>query len=219
MPRSGPGPGTGLPHISSTPSVAVSKPPTMRSSVDLPQPEGPIRQMNSPFSIRSEASDSAVMASVPKAKRLVTCLTSRMGSMVPARAGSAAERSSMLRAPAQQPAPKHLHQLVGDKAEQTDRHHAGDDDLGAGELPRLHDDGAEPGLHAGHLAHHDHHPGKTQAQPKPGEDRGQRGRQDHLPEDRLAIHAEHRRGLEQPALDAADTEDGVQQDRVEGAEE
>src|SRR4051812_20906268 len=127
MPRSGPGPGTGLPHISSAPSLAVSKPPTIRSSVDLPQPEGPIRQMNSPFSIRSEASASAVIASAPKAKRLVTCWTSRIGSMVTARGGTA-ERSSMLRAPAQQPPSQHLHHLVGDEAEQADGHHAGDDD-------------------------------------------------------------------------------------------
>src|SRR3954452_18021727 len=143
MPRSGPGPATGLPHISSSPSLGVSKPPTMRSSVDLPQPEGPIRQTNSPFSIRSVASDRAAMLSLPKAKRLVTFRTSRIGSIVRA-AVVTAERSSMLRAPAQQPPPQHLHQLVGDEAEQADGHHAGDDDLGAGELPRLHNDGAEP---------------------------------------------------------------------------
>src|SRR3954467_8903526 len=112
MPRSGPGPATGLPHISSAPSVGASKPPTMRSSVDLPQPEGPIRQTNSPLPMRSEASDSAVIASAPKAKRLVRRRTSRIGSTVEA----TAERSSMLRAPAQQPAAEHLHELVGGEA-------------------------------------------------------------------------------------------------------
>ena len=34
------------------PEVVSSKPATMRSSVDLPQPEGPTKTQNSPSSIR-----------------------------------------------------------------------------------------------------------------------------------------------------------------------
>ena len=49
MPRSGAGPSIGLPHIRRLPRVAFSKPATMRSSVDLPQPDAPIRQTNSPL--------------------------------------------------------------------------------------------------------------------------------------------------------------------------
>jgi hypothetical protein len=39
---------TRLPAIATSPSVMVSRPAIMRSSVDLPQPEGPTITMNSP---------------------------------------------------------------------------------------------------------------------------------------------------------------------------
>ncbi len=41
MPRSAPGPVTSWPSSSTRPVVGVSSPATMRSSVDLPQPDGP----------------------------------------------------------------------------------------------------------------------------------------------------------------------------------
>ena len=39
------------PLMSSSPELMVSKPATMRSRVDLPQPEGPTMTINSPWSI------------------------------------------------------------------------------------------------------------------------------------------------------------------------
>ena len=39
---------TTRPSISSVPEVIVSRPEMQRSSVDLPQPEGPTKTMNSP---------------------------------------------------------------------------------------------------------------------------------------------------------------------------
>ena len=83
----------------------------------------------------------------------------------------------------------------------------------------IHDDGAEALRHARHLADHDDEPGEAEAEPQAGEDRGQRGRQHHLEELRVAAAAEHRGGLEQLRLHAAHAEDGVEQDRIEGAEE
>ena len=62
MPRLGPGPVIGTPHIRLSPWVAASKPAAIRSSVDLPQPEAPIRQMNSPFLTRRLAPRSASIA-------------------------------------------------------------------------------------------------------------------------------------------------------------
>jgi hypothetical protein len=47
MPRSAPGPAMGLPSSTMLPLVGVSSPATMRSSVDLPQPEGPRMVMKS----------------------------------------------------------------------------------------------------------------------------------------------------------------------------
>ena len=51
MPRSGPGPVTGLPSISTVPEVCGncgSRPAIIRITVDLPQPEGPRIDTNSP---------------------------------------------------------------------------------------------------------------------------------------------------------------------------
>ncbi len=42
---------TTLPSIAMVPSLISSRPASMRSRVDLPQPEGPTRTMNSPSSI------------------------------------------------------------------------------------------------------------------------------------------------------------------------
>src|SRR5438874_1008460 len=47
MPRSGPGLATGWLSSSTRPVVGVSSPATMRSSVDLPQPDGPRMAMKS----------------------------------------------------------------------------------------------------------------------------------------------------------------------------
>src|SRR5262245_4847461 len=133
MPRSGPGPETSVSHMRTRPSVGISKPPIRRSRVDLPQPEAPIRQMNWPLAIVSVVSLSARMRPVLVRNVLLTPSTPMMGSP-----------SRMLGTPAQQPASEPLHQLVRQEAGDADHDHAGDDDLGARELSRLHDDGAEP---------------------------------------------------------------------------
>ena len=61
MPRLGSGPVIGLPHISASPDVGCSKPAMMRSKVDFPQPEAPIRQMNSPLEMVRLAPESALI--------------------------------------------------------------------------------------------------------------------------------------------------------------
>src|ERR1017187_10076115 len=48
MPRSRPGPPTGLPSTRISPVSGWSRPAIMRSSVDFPQPDGPSRTLNSP---------------------------------------------------------------------------------------------------------------------------------------------------------------------------
>ena len=52
MPRSGPGPLTSLPSRMTTPRLGSSRPAMMFSTVDLPQPEWPMMEMNSPWSMR-----------------------------------------------------------------------------------------------------------------------------------------------------------------------
>src|SRR3990172_4007011 len=47
MPRSGPGLATARPSTSTRPVVGTSRPATMRSSVDLPHPDGPRMEIKS----------------------------------------------------------------------------------------------------------------------------------------------------------------------------
>src|SRR4051812_40867530 len=130
MPRDGPGPAIGMPHISTSPEVAASKPAAMRNSVDLPQPEAPIRQMNSPFLTRRLAPRSAGIDRPFCAKVLPTFFSSRMGTVA----------SAMRWTPGQQPPPEQGHQLVGQEAEHADHDHPGNHDLGARQLAGFHDD-------------------------------------------------------------------------------
>src|SRR4029079_15655382 len=167
MPRLGPGPAIGISHIRTSPCVASSKPAAMRSNVDLPQPDAPIRQMNSPFLTRRLAPRKASIDRPFCEKVLPTFFISRIGIVA----------SAMRRAPGQEPPSDQHYQLIGKKTESADYDHARYHDLGARELTGLHDDGAEAGLHAGHFADDDHDPGKPQSEPHAREDGRQRGRQ------------------------------------------
>src|ERR1700756_2328573 len=107
MPRSLPGPVTGLPSIDTWPVVGSSQPATMRRSVDLPQPEAPIMQTNSPFEIARSTGASASISSSPTAKRLVTPRTVKR---------SWCPLLTMLRAPAQQAIADRHDDAVGNEA-------------------------------------------------------------------------------------------------------
>src|SRR5258706_12887541 len=181
----------------------------MRRSVDLPQPEAPIRQTNSPLLTSRSTWRSASTRSAPIWKILLKLLTSRKGL-----------RSAMvLGAPAQDAVVQHQYDAVAEEAGDADHDHAGDDQVGPRERAPVHDHRAEAGGHAGHLADHDEDPGEAVAEAQAVEDRRQRRRQHDLPEHARAVAAEHRRGLEQLAVHRAHAEDRVEQDRVERAEE
>src|SRR5215472_17837843 len=103
MPRLGAGPLIGIPHIRASPRVASSKPATIRSSVDFPHPDAPMRQTNSPLATLRLASRSASIRSPPNSNCLVTLFNSRIGVGLDF-------VSDMGRAPAQQPLPQQNHQ-------------------------------------------------------------------------------------------------------------
>ena len=86
---------------SASPLLGGSKPAMIRSRVDLPQPEAPIRQMNSPLAIVRLAPDSALIVWSCSLKTLSTPLISMMGSPRPCGAGDAAEAGAA-EAPLQQ---------------------------------------------------------------------------------------------------------------------
>src|SRR5882724_11603358 len=115
MPRDGSGSAIGLPHISASPDEGCSKPAMIRSSVDLPQPEAPIRQTNSPLAIARLASDRAWIVWSWSWKCLDTRWMSTMGVDASAMVG---------RAPAQQPVADQHDHAVGEIARNADHDHA-----------------------------------------------------------------------------------------------
>jgi hypothetical protein len=62
MPRSALGLATGSPSTATSPRVGLRKPATALSSVDFPQPDGPMMETNSPGSTWIEASRTASTA-------------------------------------------------------------------------------------------------------------------------------------------------------------
>src|SRR5215813_9687874 len=123
MPRSLPGPVTGLPWTVTSPLVGSSKPATMRSKVDLPHPDAPIRQTNSPHAMVRSTRASASISPSPTGKRLVT---PRIDS-----SGWRSWSGMVLRAPAQHAVADHHDDAVSDEPAQADDDHAGDDEIGA----------------------------------------------------------------------------------------
>src|ERR1700682_1882647 len=118
MPRSAPGPVTGSPSRSTWPVVGRSSPATMRSSVDLPQPDGPSRQMKSLSATRSEVGSMARVGGPPRTPGKIR-LTSSMK-----RVGTR-ERSGQ--APGKEPLVQRLEQVVRDEPDHADDHDAEDD--------------------------------------------------------------------------------------------
>src|ERR1700722_5661893 len=135
MPRAGSGSAIGLPPISASPDEGCSKPAMMRKRVDLPQPDAPIRQTNSPLRIERLASERAWMVGSSSWKTFETRLISTMGL-----AGSA----MVVGTPAQQPVADQHDDPVGEIARDADHDHAADHQLGARQGAAIHDDGAQP---------------------------------------------------------------------------
>src|SRR3954453_610109 len=187
MPRSLPGLVTGLRSTNTSPAVGSSNPAMMRSSVDFPQPEAPIRHTNSPSRIVRSTRASASISASPAMKRLVTPRIARRvwgGSL-----------AMMLRAPAQKPVRDHDDDPVGQESERSDHDHAGHHKIGARERPAIHDHRTKAGRHAGHLADDDQDPREAMRNAKAVDDCRERGRKHDLAEHRRAGAAEHRGSL------------------------
>src|SRR5258708_2287474 len=134
MPRLGSGPSIGLPHIKASPDVGCSKPAMIRSSVDLPQPDAPIRQTDSPLWTARFASLSAWIVWSCNWKTLETPFSSTIGVVASA---------MMVGAPAQQAVADRNHHAVGQVTGDTDDDHATDHQLGARQRAPIHDHRAE----------------------------------------------------------------------------
>src|SRR5580765_1547193 len=118
MPRSAPGPATGSPSRRTRPVVGLSMKATMRSRVDLPQPDGPRRHRKSRSATRSEVGSMARVGAPPLTPGKVR-LSSSMAS-VGTREGSG-------EAPGEQPVVQRLERVVGGETDHPDHHDAEDD--------------------------------------------------------------------------------------------
>src|SRR5262245_23986472 len=194
MPRSGPGPATGLSWTRTVPAVAVSKPAIMRSRVGLPQPEAPSRHTNSPVPTTRSMSPRAATRPFPTSKVFDSPSMRSRGALS---AREIVASDMMLRAPAQQAVVHQHDDAVRKKAGNPDHDHAADDEIRARQGPPVHDDGAEPLGDTGHFADDDQDPGESEAEPEAVEDARRRRRQDHGAEQLGAAAAEHGRRLEQ----------------------
>src|SRR5579863_1595649 len=210
MPRSLPGPAMALRSIETSPVVGSSNPAMMRSRVDLPQPEAPIRQTNSPSGMARSTGASASSSPSPTAKRLVTPRTVRM---------SACPLLTVLWAPAQEAVADRYDDAVGDESTGADDDHAGDHEVGARQRAAVHHHRAQAGGNAGHFANHDQNPGKSVGDPQAGKDRREGCRQHDLAKHGRPRAAEHGSGLEQFGIDRAHPENRVEQDRIKCTQE
>src|SRR5215470_14956302 len=158
MPRSAPGPRTGVPSDSTRPVVGWSRPATMRSRVDLPQPEGPSSTRKSWSSIVSEVGSSARVGGrrpTPGKVRLTPSISR------PATTPGSAET------PGEQPAVELLEGVVGGEADQTDDHDAEDD------LARV-EQGLAVGDHVADAAGGADQLGHDDVRPRPAEHQAER---------------------------------------------
>src|SRR5437763_16208633 len=89
MPRSAPGAVTAAPSSVTRPVVGRSRPATMRSSVDLPQPEGPSRQMKSLSATASDVGSRARVGGAPRTPANVRLTSSRTSRDTQERSGEA----------------------------------------------------------------------------------------------------------------------------------
>src|SRR5262249_770025 len=100
-PRSGPGLRTGAPRKRTSPSEGRMKPASRCSSVVLPQPEGPIRQTNSPSAMRSETCHSAQFGSPSRVANIwdTRSISIRSGTLAPRYWPAAGDRRDLISSP------------------------------------------------------------------------------------------------------------------------
>src|SRR5664279_2283426 len=206
---------TPRPLTSIVPAVGASKPASRLSSVVLPQPLWPMIEQNSRSAMAKLTSSSASTAgsrALCPAKILVTC---SMRTSLIAAAGS----SSLQRARPGQRAPADLaNEEVEREADEADRDHADDDDVGAQQGARVVDQKAEAGVGADELGRDQRHPADPEADADAGDDLRQGGEHNDAAQHRAFAAAQAARRAHEIRLDTPDAGDGVEQDRKEDAE-
>src|SRR5688572_15622702 len=197
-PRSGPGPPISRSARISAPAVGCNRPATRLSSVDLPQPEWPIRDTNSP---RSTIRSTPAMASKPS-KLIPTPSMRRYFS------GSIAEP------------PRQQHQpLLEQQADDADGEDGDDDVLDLQVVPFVPHPEADADAAGEHLGGDDHQPGDADRQAHAGDHVGQHRGEENLREDLPLGQVQHARHVEVVLRDLAHADRGVDDHRPQAADE
>ena len=189
MPRSGPGRVTGLPSSRIVPVVGVSSPATMRSKVDLPQPDGP----------------RMVTKSLSATSRLVGS-SARVGWRRHARRKDARDvldaELGHVWLHGKQPAIDRLEQEIRDQPDDADDDDAEDDLAGREQRLAVDDHVTDAGRRADQFGDDHIGPGPAQHEAQNLGDVGRRRRDQHARRDAAVARAERQRGLDQIAARA-----------------
>src|SRR6266705_4639012 len=205
-PRSGPGPVTSRSASRTWPSVASRSPATMLSSVDLPQPECPISETNSPARMSRLISSSAQNGPFFVSNTLRTLSICKYLSVIPCSLVAEAAGSED-------------HQLFEREADDADREDGDDDVLHVEVVPFV--PYPEPDAHAAgeHLRGDDHQPRHADRQAHAGDHVRKHGREKDLPKHRPLRKIEDPRDVEIVLRDVAHADRGVDDHRPQGADE
>src|SRR6478736_8410968 len=147
--RPGSGPATDLPSTFTSPRVSMRKPPRILSIVDLPQPDGPTMQTNSPGRM-SKLMFSRTWTGCPAVLPGNDIQVSRTRMSGSALSIAPAHFVEFFQPP---------HQQIENQTDASDQRHARDDEVVAfAGVARVDDEIAEPGVDRDHLRRHDHEP-------------------------------------------------------------
>src|SRR5688572_18108856 len=189
--RSGPGRTTSRPPTLTVPLLGRVNPAMRSRAVVFPQPDGPRSVTNSPSGTVNVQSSSAATVSAPEPKTFETPRSaisaterdlSHGARSQPRSAISATQRAQPV--PREDPCADREDETVREEAEQPDAHHRREHHVRREELVRIEEEIAEARAHADELRDDDEDPGDAHRQTQPGEDGGQRSRDDH-PRDAL----------------------------------
>src|SRR5712691_269504 len=170
-PRSGPGPVTSRSASRIWPSVGLSSPATTLSSVDLPQPECPISETNSPERMSRLISSSAQNGPFLVSNTMRTLSICRYPSL-------------MLSSLVAEAAGGEDHQLFEREADDADREYRDDDVLHVEVVPFVPDPEPDADSAREHLGRDDHQPRHADRQAHAGDHVGEHRRKKDLPEHR-----------------------------------
>src|SRR6266446_8125716 len=205
-PRSGPGPVTSRSASRTWPPVGLRSPATMLSSVDLPQPECPISETNSPARMSRLISSSAQNGPFFVSNTLHTLSICKYLSVIPCSLVAEAAGSED-------------HQLFEREADDADREDGDDDVLHVEVVPFV--PYPEPDAHAAgeHLRGDDHEPRHADRQAHAGDHVGEHRRKKDLPEHRPLRKIENPRDVEIVLRYLAHADRGVHDHRPQAADE